>query len=899
MPDWKSFVRDHIQLNELLPARQLEIIEDVAQQLEDVYQEALRNGLTESQAKATAEQHIPDWQWFSNEVSRSQPRSRASQNLIEHSHSEKAGLRAMLYELMRDLIYGARMLRKNPRFTIIVVLTIALGISATTAIFSVVNAVILKPLPYDHPEQILWVWGKFSQGDRAAISPPDFLDYRARAKSFEKFAAMHVMHQFVPAPMTLNTSAGPVKIDSALVTAGFFEVFGARPHAGRTFVAADEQQDTSAVILSYSAWQEHFVGDPQIIGKSIVINQSGYTVVGVMQKGFGYPLDVDLWSPLVFASPDMQQRKFHFLRPIVRVREGMSIETAQAELQTIAAQLEKQYPESNRTWRTRLETLQEQMVGNLRRPLFVIFAAVSFLLLIACVNVANLLLARAASRQKEIAIRVALGAGRFRVMMQLLAEGLLISIPSGLLGLLLAHWSLEAFRTAGPDFLPRLQEVSVDRTTLLFTLLSSVVTGILFSIAPAIDIMPHLTSERLKEGKYSGTRTAGGRLRQMLAVCEIALSLILLAGAGLLLKSFWNLTHVDLGFQPENLLTMRTSLDEKRYPTPESVVRFVEAAMQKLGSLPGVDSVAAGSGIPLIPAGGDRFFTIEGRPAPAQDADKPNAQFRAVTKDYFKTLSVPVMRGRSFGDQDHETSAKVVIVNEPFVKKFFTGGDAIGKRIDIDVGTPFLAEIVGIVKGTRQNLVNPPDPEMYVLHKQAPMGYFLVAVRSPGASVSAQTVRSALQELDKEVAFQRFRTMNEVKAQAAIRNRLNATLLAGAAAIALLLAAVGIYGVLSFSVEQRHQEIGVRLALGAQRLDILALILRYGIRLAAIGLVMGITGALLLTRLMQTLLFEVSPNDPLILAAVSFLLALVAIVACLVPALRATRIDPLLTLRYE
>jgi putative ABC transport system permease protein len=596
----------------------------------------------------------------------------------------------------------------------------------------------------------------------------------------------------------------------------------------------------------------------------------------------------------------MQERRFHFLRALGRIRDGITPSTANAELKMIAAQLEKQYPASNKTWTVRLETLQQQMVGDLRRPLLVIFAAVSCLLLIACVNVANLLTARITARQKEIAIRVALGAGRARILRQLLAESLLLSVPAGLIGLLLAYGSIELFRTASPNFLPRLHEVTVDPMTLLFTFLCSIVTAILVSSAPAIDIMPQLTSERLKDTKYSGARTRTGRVRQVLAISEIALSLVLLTAAGLLLKSFWNLTHVDLGINPENLLTVRVTLDEKHYPDRASTIQFVEAAMQKLRNLPGVEYAAAGTGIPLVPAGGDRFFTINGRPAPPEDAGKPNAQFRAVTTDYFKVFSISLIRGRTFDNRDDENSPKVAVINEPFAKQFFPNEDPVGRHINITGENLFDAEIIGIVKGARQNLISPPGPEMYVLHKQSPMGYFLIALRSrSGRIVSAASVRAAIQELDHDQAFQKFRTMHEIKSQLAMRNRLNTTLLGGAAAIALLLAAVGIYGVLSFSVEQRQQEIGVRLALGAQREQILKLILHHGIKLAIAGLIFGVTFSLALTRLMRTLLFEVAPHDPLILALVSLVLAAVAIFACLIPALKATRIDPLRTLRYE
>ena len=901
MHDWKLFVSERLKLNNVTPERERAITEDLVQQLEEVYNDALRNGASEKEAVAAADKHIPDWVEFSRELSDAQRLHQTArwERLVEPS-GEQRGLRLLGSELIRDLTYSARILRKNPRFTLLAALTIALGIGATTAIFSVIDSVILQPLPYSHPERIYWMWGKFPQGDRAAISPPDFQDYRANAKSYEQFAAMHVMHQFVPRAMTLTGPTGSLSVDSAIVTSGFFEVFGARAILGRTFLSKDEQENANVVVLSYLSWKEHFGSDPQIIGRVLRMNQSTHTIIGVMERGFQYPFDVDLWVPMNLSAPEMKVRQFHFLCPLLRLRNGIPPEQGQAEIETIASQLERQYPGSNRSWSAWLQPLQERMVGDVRKPLFVILAAVFLLLLIACVNVANLLLARMTARNKEMAIRVALGAGKKRLLKQLLSESLLLSIPSGLLGFLLAYWAIEVFKAASPDYLPRLQEVAMSWRTLFFSLGCSVLTAFLVSTAPLLDLLPRVTSERLKEGRFSGTRSASGRMRQVLAVSEIAMSLILLAGAGLLLKSFWKLTHVNSGFDATNVLTVRLALEDGKYPTRESVIRFVEEAMEKLKNLHGVKSVAAGTGLPLVAAGGDRFFTIEGRPLPPEDAKKPNAQFRTVTRDYFQTLSIPLLRGRSFSAQDHETSTKVVVVNEAFVETFFLKEEPIGQHISIDGDVPFNAEIIGIVRNTRQRLAELASPEMYVLHQQSPMGYMLIAVRFQElANRDIQSVRSALLEIDKEIAFQRFRTMEEIKAGAAIRNRLNAILLAGAAALALLLAAIGIYGVLSFSVEQRKQEIGLRLALGAQRQDILGLILAHGIQVAALGLGLGIGGALLLTQVLRSLLFEVSPADPLILACVSLLLGLVAIIACWIPAKRATRVDPLSSLRYE
>jgi putative ABC transport system permease protein len=434
----------------------------------------------------------------------------------------------------------------------------------------------------------------------------------------------------------------------------------------------------------------------------------------------------------------------------------------------------------------------------------------------------------------------------------------------------------------------------------LFATVCSIFTAVLVSLAPALDLLPRVFQEQSKEAKYAGISRASERLRRLLAVSEIALSLVLLAGAGLLLKSFWKLTNVNLGFGSKNVVTVRLSLDEDRYSAPESAVAFVESAIEKMAALPGVESAGAGTGIPLIAAGGDRFFTIAGPPIPSNDANKPNAQFRQVTLDYFLTFGIPLLRGRTFTRQDTENSPKVIVINDALARKFFPNEDPIGKVLDIDLEIPFAAQVIGVVQGTRQSLALPPQPEMYVAHKQYPMGYFLLAVRSKIAEAQqVKAIQQALLEIDKDLTFPKFRTMEEIVGQATIKNRVNAILLGCAAGIALLLAAIGIYGVLSFSVEQRKQEIGVRMALGAQRHDIQWLILYQGAYVALIGLLIGIAGTLYLTRLMGSLLFEVSSHDPAVLIAVSVLLATVALLACWIPASRATRVDPLMTLRYE
>ena len=814
-------------------------------------------------------------------------------------------------QFLNDLLFALRALRRSPRFTFAAVATIALGIGATTAIFSIINGVILRPLPYTNPDRIMWVWGKFSQGERAAVSPPDFLDYRTESKTFQHFAAMHIMHQWINSTVNMIGDGDPVRLNGAYVTSGFFEAFGIGTHLGRTFQVSDEKASSQTMILSFDAWMKEFGGDPEIVGKQVRLSDNTYTVIGVMKDGFHYPLETEIWFPLEFGTrvdsstmvdsmPDMTNRRFHFLRPIGRLKKGIGIDQAQAELDTIAIQLERTYPESNKTWRTGLESLHQQLVGDIRKPLFIIFGAVCCLLLIACANVANLLLARTTTRRRELSIRVALGAQQSHIFRQLFTESLLLTIPAGIAGLILAIWSVNAFKIAAPNFVPRLNEVSVDSGTLLFTAAGSLLTALLVSLAPLLNVFSGISTELLGERTSTGTGGNSRKLRSSLAVIQFALSLILIAGAALLLKSFWHLTKVDPGFQAQNVSMVRITLDEVRYPTAESTINYIEASLEKIRNLPGVEMAAAGNGLPLIAAGGDRFFTIEGRPAPVSDANKPNAQFRAITRDYFKTLSIPILRGRSFSAQDHEKSAGVVIINDALAKQYFKGEDPIGQYLSIDGVEALRVQIIGIVRGSRQDLDQPPMPEMYLLHQQSPIGFFIIAVRTkPGLVPQIQAIRAVLREIDQNLPLRDFRSMEEIVTEAYARNRLNAILLGGAALLALLLAAIGIYGVLSFSVEQRRHEIGVRMAVGAGKNDILKMILRSGISLAFTGLILGMIGTVLLTRWMRSLLYEVSPLDPFSLIVGSIVLLVAAVMACWLPARRATQLDPLRTLRYE
>jgi putative ABC transport system permease protein len=796
--------------------------------------------------------------------------------------------------LWQDLRYGARILFKNPGFTLIAVITLALGIGANTAIFSLVNAVLLRALPFAEPERLVWTWGEFSGGNRASTSPPDFLDYRVQSRTFEELAAMQ-FNSF-----NLTGAGEPERIIGSTVTANFFRALGVKLIHGRAFLPEEERSGPAQVaIISRESWQRRFGGDPQIIGKTITLDGRNHTIVGVAPEATRVLQDAEIWTPLTFDHPGMKIRRFHFLRAIGRLKQGVTLQQAQADIDAVCAGLEKLYPESNKDWRLRLVPMREYLVGDTRRPLYILLGAVGLVLLIACANVANLTLAQAARRQKEVALRHALGANRMRLIRQLLTENVLLSVTAGGLGLLLAQWGADLLMALAPDTITRVGELELDNRVLGFTLLVSLLTALFFGLAPALQSSRPDLNERLKEGGKGGDSSSRlGRARNALIVIEVALALVLLIGAGLLIKSFRLLQEVDPGFDPRNLLTMRLFLPLSKYEEPQRRQAFFEQILRRIEALPGVRAVGTSTWIPTL-GGGDTYFTIEGKPFP--DPNRKVTAFNpSVSHDYLRAMKIPLIKGRHFTEPEtKEEKAKTVIINEAFARAYFADDEPLGKRLIIDMGEPWTCEIVGVARDTTQLALDVGAfPMMYLPSIRA--GVAAIVVRTTGDPLAlTASVRAAVREVDRDQPIANIRSMDQILSSMAGEARFRTLLLGVFATVALFLSAIGIYGVIAYSVAQRTREIGIRIALGAQIRDVLGLVIWHGMKLALIGVGFGIAGALAVTRVLSSLLFNVSATDPLTFIGVATLLVLVALLACYLPARRATKVDPMIALRCE
>jgi putative ABC transport system permease protein len=793
------------------------------------------------------------------------------------------------------------MLVKTPGFTLVAILALALGIGANTAIFSVVNGVLLRPLPLTDPDRLVWAQGAdLKTGEQGGkISPPDFLDYREQNRVFEHFSAL----QYISFTLT-GDAAEPERVTGARVSADFFETLGIMPVKGRTFLAEEEREGSNRVaIISHGLWQRRFGADPNLVGRTVDLSGQSIVVVGIMPAGFQFPSEVEVWSPIPFGGKETTMRRTHFLDAVGRLKPGLTLQDAQADISSVARRLEQQYPETNTNYGMGLTLLPEQIVGEMRRTLFVLLAAVGFVLLIACANVANLSLARGATRGKEIAIRVAMGASRSRVVRQLLTESVLLGALGGVLGLLLAVWGVDMLVSLSPEDLPRVKEVTIDTRVLSFSLLISILTGVLFGLAPALSFSRGGDlNETLKEGgRASGAATGHNRMRSLLVVAEVALSLMLLVGAGLLIKSFLKLSKVETGFDATSVMTMRISLPQTKYTEPQRRAAFYQQLLERTRALPGVEAAGVISELPLSGQNNDTYFTIEGKPPAAPGSEDRLANFRTASPDYFRAMGIPLIRGRFFNDGDREGAPHAVIISETFARRFFPDEDALGKRLTIDLGEPWTGEIVGVVGNIRHfSLATEPFREMYMNIAQTPRGTVNLVVRTrsdPTALTAA--IKQEVQGLDRDLPIYNPKTMEQRVSESAAAPRFRTLLLALFAALALVLAAVGIYGVISYSVTQRTHEIGIRMALGAGRRDILKLVVGHGVVLTLIGVAIGLVGAFMLTRIMATFLFGVSATDPLTYTVVSLLLLAVALVACYVPARRAMRVDPMVALRYE
>lgn len=794
--------------------------------------------------------------------------------------------------ILKDIRYGLRGLLKRPGFTAVAVLTIALGIGVNTAIFSVINAVLLRPLPYDAPERLI--------SFRSNQSAPDLADVEAQSKTFSRLGGM------VMQPLAYTGDNEPKQFQIGQVTGGFFETFGVKPARGRFITNEDDRNGAPhVVVLSHDLWVKQFNRDEQILGKAIPLSGNMYTVIGVMPAGFVTPREnTEAWTPVHVSNPIAANfRGVHFLRTYGRLAPGVTFEQARAEMQLVDQNLAAAYPAENKNRTTVLFALHERIVGETRRSLLILFAAVSFVLLIACANFANLLLARSAERQREFVIRGALGAGRWRLMRQLLTESLLLSLAGGVAAVLLAFWGTSLLVSFKPENLPRVSEIGVDGRVLLFTLGISILTGLIFGLVPAWTASRGQASDALKDGGRTTAGTARQRLRSAFVVVELAVALVLLVGAGLLVKTFWNLRSVEPGFNPENLVTMRVELPETRYEDVASQTRFRKQVLAGMNSLPGVQAALV-SELPLSGDSLNHDFLVENRP-PIAPGDEPSVETRSVLGDYFKVMQIPLKQGRDFGPADFDEKAPDAgIANETLVRQYFPNEDPIGKRVRWarDPQIEWIT-IVGVVSDVKHfGLDVPEEPALYTPYTQINpwKRWMSIAARTQGSAPGvAQDLKKEIWRVDSQLPVTRVETMSEVAASSFAARRFNMTLLSVFAGLALVLAAIGIYGVMSNAVTQRTQEIGIRLALGARAADVIKLIIRDALALVSIGVALGLAGAYALTRLMTTLLFGVTPTDGLTIAVVSGVLVGIALLACFIPARRATKVDPLVALRYE
>ncbi|MBI1763339.1 MAG: ABC transporter permease [Acidobacteria bacterium] len=802
-------------------------------------------------------------------------------------------------EMFQDLRLGVRMLRAQPAFALVAVLALALGIGATTLIFSVVNAVLLRPLPYREADRIVRLEERHGRGGPGNVSYASFLDLGAETASLEQIAAS----RFWTANLTdsRNANVEPEQAPSALVSASFFYALGVTPLLGRTFLAAEDQPGGQAVaVLSYALWQRRYQGDPAIIGKTIRVSDVDRTVVGVMPKDFQFPTNTELWTPLVAGGDLRDNRRAHLLAVMARLKPGATLAQAQAELSVTASRIEQQHPGVDPHLSFGALRLQDRLVGNMKTALTALLGAVGCLLLIACANVANLLLARATAREKEMAIRAALGAGRWRLMRQLLTESLLLAALGGAVGLLIVYWSVRFIATLDRFALPRINEVNVDARVLGFTLLVTLVTGVLFGLAPALQLPKHALQAALKEGGRTSAGTRRRYLRHGLVVAEMALTLLLLIGAGLLVNSFWRLLQVRHGFDPQNVVTFNLFLSPTRFSTEPQKINYLKQVLERVQTTPGVRAAGLTSTTPLT-GGPATDFEIEGR-APVDDAHAPVADIRIIDANYFRAMSIGLVAGRAFSHNDTAEAPRVLIINETLARQFFSDESPLGRRITMkDWGPPLTGEIVGVVADVKENGLDAAmQPEIYWPYPQFPSNFNTLMVKAAGdpAGIVA-AVKQQIWAVDAQQPIAAIATMDEVLARSVASRRFNLLLFGAFAAVALLLAAVGVYGVISYTVSQRTHEIGVRMALGAKTADVLRLFLAHGLRLASAGVVLGLAGALVLTRVMQGLLFDVSATDPLTFASVALVLTLVALLACFIPARRAARVDPLRALRHE
>ena len=899
MPDFKIEIRARLAELGLSPVREAEIVEELSQHLEEEYEWALSCGASEDEARKQVLEQLSAPDLLGRELKHVEQRVSAAG--VTLGTEEKIN---MFADLWQDLRYALRTLAKNPAFTSIAIVAIALGIGANTVIFSAVNAVLLRPLPFKNPEQLVMVWENATHlgFPKNTPSPPNFVDWQ---KQNTVFTGMAVMSE---RSFNLTGVGEPERLDGRRVSANLFDMLGVRALLGRTFVPEDDRPGSHVVLVSYSLWQRRFGSDPSIIGRVVTLNGESYTVIGVMPRsvhlpGYGNWND-KVWVPIAFTNEETTERGNHFLDVIARIKPGITLKQAQAEMETIAARLAKEYPRYNTRIGATVTPLHEEVVGDIKPALLILLGAVGFVLLIACANVANLLLARAAVREKEIALRLALGASRSRLTRQFLTESVLLALLGGGFGLLLALAGIRVLKTFIPATISQTQTISIDGKVLVFTALLALLTGIVFGLAPAMHASHSNLNDSLKEGgRDSAIGKKGNRLRDLLVVGEIAVSFILLIGAGLLINSFLHLRNLDPGFRADHLLTMKVDLSELRYPDGERRSVFFDEVLFRIRALPGVQSVAVAGNLPFTYNGDSMSIAVEGIPDPPP-GQWPDVIYRAIGPGYFSTMGIPMIRGRDFTDQDKADSKNVVVISEKTAQHYWPGKDPIGKRLKPGATTSDVPwrEVIGVVKDVRQNdFIAQPKMQMYFAYRQLKdLAANALIVRTSVEPMSlATSTRDAIWAVDKDQPVANVDTMDHIVSEAIARQRFSMLLLGIFAALALILAAVGIYGVMSYSVAQRIHEIGIRMALGARRTDVLKMIVNQGLKLVSIGMMLGLAAAFLLTRVLQSLLFGISATDPVTFFGISLVLLAVAILASYLPALRATKVDPIIALRAQ
>jgi putative ABC transport system permease protein len=810
--------------------------------------------------------------------------------------------------LLQDLRYALRQLRKNPQFTALALLIVALGIGANTAIFSVVNAVLLRPLPFPQSERLVQVWhvppaASFHGMSTFSVSPANYLDWLDQSRGFEQMA-IYGRNSF-----NLTNQSQPEAVMAAKVSSAFFSVLRVHPLLGRAFIPEEDQSGRDHVVLiSQAFWQSHCGSNPNIVGQKIILDQQGYTVVGVMPAKFFFPApdtewQPQVWTPLGWTDKDRAVRGNHNYLVIGRLKPEISLKQAQAEMNTISRRLEQQYPADDRGWGAVVVPLRDQLVGEVRPALLILLGAVAFVLLIACANLANLLLAKTLAKSKEIAIRTALGASRIRVLRQVLSETIVLALLGGTFGLLLAHIGIVSIVSFLSAKLPRAGEIGLDGKVLGFTFAMSIVTGVLAGLAPAWRLTKSNVNEQLKQGSgRTGSDQGGNRTRSALVVAEIALSLTLLISAGLMVRSLWRLRNVDPGFDPHNLLTLTLDLPPVKYAEPTQQRGFVDEVLRRVRVLPGVDSAGAIDALPLSGNGSTQPIAVEGRPS-VEMSEQPEVAVRTITPGYIHATRVAMLKGRDFSEADAADKPAAILVSESLAERFWPNENPIGKHLTLSFFPGRSREVVGVVGDVKQDGLDVTEriATLYVPLAQTPnhRGLSLVVRTGSNRVNLVSAVTDAVHQVDGEEPVVDVMTMDEILSGSVAQQRFNMLLLAAFAGLALFLAAVGIYGVLSYAVKRRLQEIGIRMALGAARGDVLRMILGQGLRLAFMGVCIGLVASLGLTRFLTSQLFEVKASDPLTLTGVSLLLVVVALAACYLPARRATKVEPTVALRYE